>query len=77
MKLTYRQRLFLYVAILFAIFAFGVFIFENSRERKFKTEALVEKLDAYAEIAHATIEWRSASEKKMALDASAALKYTP
>ncbi len=68
MKLTYRQRLFLYVAILFAIFAFGVFIFENSRERKFKTEALVEKLDAYAEIAHATIEWRSASEKKMALD---------
>lgn len=50
MKLSYKQRLFLYFAIIFTIFTIGVIVFEQSREKRFKTEALEEKLDAYTEI---------------------------
>lgn len=50
MKLSYRLQLFLCVALAFALFTLSVFIFEQSRERKFKTEAIEEKLDAYAEV---------------------------
>lgn len=50
MRLTYKQRLFLYFAIIFTLFTAGIFVFEQSRERRLRTEALEEKLDAYAEI---------------------------
>ena len=50
MNLTYKQRLFLYFAIIFAVFTVGVVVFEQSREKKFKTRAMEEKLDAFAEM---------------------------
>src|SRR5690554_33168 len=50
MKLTFRQRLFLYVALLFIIVAVGIALFENSRERHFKTEALKEQLEIYTDV---------------------------
>lgn len=50
MKLTFRQRLFLYVALLFIIVAVGIALFENSRERQFKTEALKEQLEIYTDV---------------------------
>lgn len=55
MKLSYKQRLFLYVAIIFAVFTFGILVFEDSREKRFKTEVLEEKLDAYSAIANAAM----------------------
>ena len=55
MKLTYKQRLFLYFAIIFAAFTVGVVVFEQSREKKFKTRALEEKLDAFTEIIHLSL----------------------
>ncbi|MDR2968221.1 MAG: HAMP domain-containing histidine kinase [Tannerellaceae bacterium] len=55
MKLSYKQRLFLYFSIIFAVFTGGVVAFEQSREKRFKTEALEEKLDAYAEIVNAAL----------------------
>lgn len=53
MKPSYKQRLFLYFAIIFAIFAIGVITFEQSREKTSKTDALADKLDAYTEIINA------------------------
>jgi signal transduction histidine kinase len=53
MKLSYKQRLFLCFAVIFAVFTGGIVVFEQSREKRFKTEALEEKLDAYAEIVNA------------------------
>ena len=50
MKTSYKQKLFLYFVIIFSLFTIGVILFEQSSERKHKTEALEEKLDAYADI---------------------------
>ncbi|GHT16131.1 two-component sensor histidine kinase [Bacteroidia bacterium] len=50
MKTTYKQKLFLYFVVIFALFTIGIFLFEQSREREHKTEALEEKLDAYANL---------------------------
>lgn len=50
MKITYRQRLFLYFALLFTAFTIGVAVFEHSRELSFKREALEEKLDTYSDL---------------------------
>ena len=50
MTLRYKQRLFLYFALIFAIFSIGIIAFEQLREKNFKTEVLEEKLDAYTEI---------------------------
>ncbi|MCO6495208.1 MAG: two-component sensor histidine kinase [Bacteroidetes bacterium] len=53
MKLRYRQKLFLYFGVLFMLFTIGIILFEQIRERNFKTEALEEKLAAYTEIIYA------------------------
>lgn len=50
MKLSYKQRLFLYVTFIFSIFTIGIIIFVQARERKFKTESLESRLEAYADI---------------------------
>jgi signal transduction histidine kinase len=48
--MSYKQRLFLYFAIIFVAFTISVIIFEQSRDKKFKTKALEEQLDAYTEM---------------------------
>ncbi|HZW78377.1 MAG TPA: ATP-binding protein [Flavobacteriaceae bacterium] len=55
MKLTFRQRLFLYVAFLFIVVTTGIAVFENSREKHFKTEALKEHLEIYTEVIQAKL----------------------
>ncbi|MCL2098057.1 MAG: HAMP domain-containing histidine kinase [Bacteroidales bacterium] len=55
MNLNYKQRLFLYFAIIFVIFTVGVVLFEQLREKRFKTEILEEKLDACVEIIHTAL----------------------
>ena len=55
MKLRYKQKLFLYVFVIFALFTAGIVIFEQSRERKQKTEVLKERLDAYANMVNALL----------------------
>ncbi len=49
-KTSYKQKLFLYFVVIFVLFTVGVIVFEQSRERAYKTEALKEKLDTYADI---------------------------
>lgn len=53
MKLSYKQKLFLYFSVIFALFTIGIIVFEQFREKTFKTTALEEKLDAYTQIVHA------------------------
>ncbi len=47
-NLSYKQKLFFYFVIIFAVFTIGILLFEQSREHEFKTGALTEKLDVYA-----------------------------
>lgn len=61
MKLNFRLRLFLYVAVAFTLFTMSVLLVEQTREKKIKTEAIEEKLDAYTDmvqksIAHQSVE---------------------
>lgn len=51
LKLRYKQKLFLYFAIIFAVFVVGVLAFEYSRNKSEKTKVLKERLSDYAKIA--------------------------
>lgn len=65
MKLSYKQKLFLYFFVLFALFTVGIVIFEQSRERTFKTEALEEKLNAYTEIVNTGLSHSNGDKTKV------------
>lgn len=49
MKLNFQQKLILSFLIIFTVFTAGIVIFEQQRARRYKTEALQERLDAYAD----------------------------
>ncbi|MDU1892387.1 MAG: ATP-binding protein [Dysgonomonas sp.] len=55
MKLTYKQRIFSYFFIIFALFAVGIIIFEQKEEKNQRTKALEERLDGYADMIHSYI----------------------
>lgn len=50
MKFKLKQKLFLYISLAFTAFSFCLFLLEQSRERKFKTEAIELRLSTYADI---------------------------
>lgn len=56
MKLTYRQRIFFYFFVVFAFFAVSIIIIEQKDEKKYRTEALEDKLDGYVEVIHRYME---------------------
>lgn len=56
MKLTYQRKLTLSFLAIFVIFAAGVVVFENRQERRYKTDALRQKLDAYASVVNSYME---------------------
>lgn len=55
MKLTYKQRLFFYISVLFLLFSAGVILFEQARDRRFRTEAMQERLRTYTEIVNSAL----------------------
>ncbi|MCL1849900.1 MAG: HAMP domain-containing histidine kinase [Bacteroidetes bacterium] len=55
MRLSYRKKLFISFVFIFSLFTAGVVIFEQSREGKYKTDALTERLDAFAQVANAVL----------------------
>lgn len=61
MKLTFKQKIFCSFVLLFAIFAFILILEEQREEKIYKTEALENQLDNYAEVIHAYIEKDSVS----------------
>jgi signal transduction histidine kinase len=56
MKITYKQKLFFYFVVIFAVFTTGVIVFEKSRDRRLRTESLQEKLDVYVDIVKNSID---------------------
>lgn len=52
MKLTYKQRIFTYFFLIFALFAVLVIFFEQKEEKAQRTESLQGRLDNYAEMIH-------------------------
>lgn len=52
MKLNYKQRIFGYILILFAVFSVSIIVSEQRQEKKYKTEALESKLAGYVEVIH-------------------------
>ena len=56
MRTNYKQRLFLYFVVIFAIFAIGITLLEQKHERDYKTEALEDKLNDYANIVNRMLE---------------------
>ncbi|MDR2980338.1 MAG: HAMP domain-containing histidine kinase [Bacteroidales bacterium] len=53
--LKYKHKIFLSFLLIFSLFTIGVVLFEQSREREYKTNALEEKLDAYANMTDAAL----------------------
>lgn len=56
MKLTYKQRIFAYFFIIFALFTFCIIVFEQKEEKIQRTKNLEDRLDNYAEMIHLYIE---------------------
>ena len=56
MKTNYKQKLFLYFVVIFALFTIGIAFLEQTRERAYKTKALEDRLDDYADIVHRMLE---------------------
>ncbi len=55
MKISYKQRLFISLFVLFGLFTGAVIFFEYAKTKKYRTEALEKKLDAYASIVYKSI----------------------
>ncbi len=56
MKFNYRQKIFFYFFIVFAVFTTGIIIFEQKREKVYKTEILSSDQNIYAMLVHEFIE---------------------
>ena len=56
MKIRYKQRIFFYFLIVFALFAICVIVIEQREERNQRTQALEDRLDSYAEMIHTYID---------------------
>lgn len=56
MKLSYKQRIFTYFFIIFALFAASIIIVEQREEKKQRTQNLEDRLDNYAEMIHSYTE---------------------
>ncbi|MDO4695273.1 cell wall metabolism sensor histidine kinase WalK [Porphyromonas sp.] len=65
MRLKYKGRLFLYFSLLFALFTASIIIFERSQERRFRSIALEEKLDAYTVFIHNLIDQAETPEAQL------------
>jgi len=52
MKLTYRHRLFLYFFVVFSLFTIGIIVFEQNREKTYKTEMLESDQNIYVDFIH-------------------------
>ena len=61
MKMTFQQKLVTSFVVMFALFTVGILVFEQHRVRRYKTEALEERLDAYAGQIAAFLSLRSES----------------
>lgn len=76
MKLTYKQRLFVYFLILFGLFTGSIIFFEGLKNKRYRTEALEDKLDAFASIIYNDIIAKNGDSSKIEVD-TATLELFP
>ena len=62
MRLKYKQKIFFSFLFIFILFTIGIVLLERSQERKYKTEILEEKLDAYTNMIDAVLKQWSGSD---------------
>lgn len=55
MKVTYKQKLFIYLFAIFSLFTLGVLAFEYSTEKTFRIESMERNLNTYADISFLTL----------------------
>lgn len=65
MRLSYKQRIFCYFFIIFALFTTGIIIFEQREEKVQRTQALETRLDSYADIIHTYMERSNVSDSNI------------
>ncbi|MDR2955908.1 MAG: two-component sensor histidine kinase, partial [Prevotella sp.] len=65
MKLTYKQRIFAYFFIIFALFTIAIIIFEQQEEKNQRTESLEDRLDDYAEMIYKYVSQHNLSDSNM------------
>ncbi len=63
MKRTYERKLIFSFLVILTVFTVGIVLFEQRRDRMYKTEALEERLDAYAGIANEYFEKHEGRKK--------------
>jgi len=68
MKLNYKQKIFAYFLLVFALFSVGIVVFEQLNAKKYKTEALEEKLDTYAGIINEALTRSKATDYQLTID---------
>ena len=68
MKTTYTQKLTINFCIFLAAFSIGIIIFQQYEAKKYKTEALKERLDGYTEIAYKYLQKYSTESNNLHLD---------
>jgi two-component system, OmpR family, phosphate regulon sensor histidine kinase PhoR len=52
MKLSYKQRIFVYFFLIFAVFSVATIYFEQKQEKNYRTQNLESRLGSYAELIH-------------------------
>ncbi len=65
MKLTYKQRIFTYFLIIFALFTVLIVLVEQREEKAQRTENLQDRLDSYAEMIHTYMNLNHLSDSNM------------
>ena len=76
-KLQYRQKLFLYLSVLFIVFTVFVMLFQYNREKAFKREQMEMTLDNIAELTHNYIEKRGLESKSSLSQIDSLFNYIP
>lgn len=72
MKLTYKQKLFIYLFAIFSLFTLGVIAFEHTTEKTFRIESMEKKLNTYADISYLTLS-KSNNSIQITLDSLSSL----
>lgn len=52
MKISYKQRIFLYFLLIFAVFSVATIYFERQQEEHYRTQTLENRLGSYSELIH-------------------------
>lgn len=65
MKLTYKKKIFFCFVLIFAVFTTCIIALEQKEEKKYRTEALESKLDAYANLIYGYIEQHNLTDSTM------------